>query len=103
MTRDASACYWRGSELEGDVQAHAEALRGYANLARRDLEARVHLFADPDQLAPLLEAVEELPQPLRHGRTRAATHRSLNTAASSGRRTPLEGWSDARQSISQGP
>jgi len=36
MTREAAACYWRGAELPGDVATHAEALRGYAVLVRRE-------------------------------------------------------------------
>jgi uncharacterized protein YprB with RNaseH-like and TPR domain len=35
MLREASACYWRGLELPGDPASHAENLRAYAVLARR--------------------------------------------------------------------
>jgi uncharacterized protein YprB with RNaseH-like and TPR domain len=36
LMRDAAASYWRAVELPGDVVAHAEGLRGYAVLARRE-------------------------------------------------------------------
>ena len=40
LAGEASACYWRGAELPGDAAAQAEALRGYAVIARRERRYR---------------------------------------------------------------
>ena len=99
---EASACYWRAPELPGDAGSHAEGLRGYAVLARRQRRYRdaadawrrvLELRRCPPQIAR--EAMEALAVHHEHRQRDLETARgfalqSLQIQASAARRQSLQ-------------
>lgn len=98
---EASACYWRGAELPGDVVTHGENLRAYAVLARRQRR-----FADAADAWRRVLALHRCPPHIAREATEAlAVHhehriRDLETARQFALQAlPLQGSAARREAL----